>query len=122
MFWHEYAKIPRHTSQNAITEGDFKCILAHNCEALNSYVLLYIFCVPVYRISCKKKILLHFESVICNLIHRNLGFDQKVSTKNIFLGFYGSVGGSLVGEEFDDLLINQKLQFAGFRFVQCDMC
>ena len=32
MFWHEYAKIPRHTSQNAITEGDFKCILACNCE------------------------------------------------------------------------------------------
>ena len=32
MFWQEYAKIPRHTSQNAITEGDFKCILARNCE------------------------------------------------------------------------------------------
>ena len=27
-----FAKIPRHTSQNAITEGDFKCILARNCE------------------------------------------------------------------------------------------
>ena len=32
VFWHEYAKIPRHTSQNAITEGDFLCILARNCE------------------------------------------------------------------------------------------
>ena len=32
MFWHEYAKIPRHTSKNAITEGDFKCILSRNCE------------------------------------------------------------------------------------------
>ena len=32
VFWHEYAKIPRHTSQNAITDGDFKCILARNCE------------------------------------------------------------------------------------------
>ena len=31
VFWHEYAKIPRHTSQNAITEGDFKCIF-RNCE------------------------------------------------------------------------------------------
>ena len=30
--WHKYAKIPRHTSKNAITEGDFKCILARNCE------------------------------------------------------------------------------------------
>ena len=28
-----FAKIPRHASQNAITEGDFKCILARNCEA-----------------------------------------------------------------------------------------
>ena len=27
-----FAKIPRHASQNAITEGDFKCILARNCE------------------------------------------------------------------------------------------
>ena len=27
-----FAKIPRHTSQNVITEGDFKCILARNCE------------------------------------------------------------------------------------------
>ena len=33
MFWHEYAKIPRHASQNAITEGDFKCILTRNCES-----------------------------------------------------------------------------------------
>ena len=32
MFWHEYAKIPRPVSQNAITEGDFKWILARNCE------------------------------------------------------------------------------------------
>jgi len=32
VFWHEYAKILRYTSQNAITEGDFKCILASNCE------------------------------------------------------------------------------------------
>ena len=29
MFW---AKIPRHTRQNAITEGDLECILTRNCE------------------------------------------------------------------------------------------
>ena len=27
-----FAKILKHTSQNAITEGDYKCILARNCE------------------------------------------------------------------------------------------
>ena len=32
MFWHEYAKIQRHTNKNAITEGDLKCIFARNCE------------------------------------------------------------------------------------------
>ena len=32
MFWHEYAKIPRHTSQNPIAEGDFQWILTRNCE------------------------------------------------------------------------------------------
>ena len=33
VFWHEYGKIPRHTGQNAITEGDLECILTRNCEA-----------------------------------------------------------------------------------------
>ena len=32
VFWHIYAKIPRHTSKNDITEGDFKCVFARNCE------------------------------------------------------------------------------------------
>ncbi len=32
VFWHEYAKIPRHTSKNAITEGDFKCNFCCTCE------------------------------------------------------------------------------------------
>ena len=27
-----FAKIPRHTGQNAITEGDLECILTRNCE------------------------------------------------------------------------------------------
>ena len=27
VFCHEYGKIPRHTGQNAITEGDVECIL-----------------------------------------------------------------------------------------------
>ena len=26
------AKIPRHTRQNAITEGDLECIVTRNCE------------------------------------------------------------------------------------------
>ena len=41
--WHKYAKIPRHTSKNAITEGDFKSIFARNCEGteqLRFFVLL----------------------------------------------------------------------------------
>ena len=32
VFWHEYAKIPRHASQNPIAEGDFSWILTRNCE------------------------------------------------------------------------------------------
>ena len=27
-----FAKIPRHTSQNAITVGDLECILTRNCK------------------------------------------------------------------------------------------
>ena len=44
MFWHEYAKIPRHTSKNAITEGDFKCIFACNCEGTEQlpYIMLFM--------------------------------------------------------------------------------
>ena len=32
VFWHVFAKIPRHTRKNAITEGDLECILTRNCE------------------------------------------------------------------------------------------
>ena len=40
VFWHEYAKIPRHTSKNAITEGDFKCIFACNCEGTEQLLII----------------------------------------------------------------------------------
>ena len=40
VFWNIYAKIPRHTSKNAITEGDFKCILARNCEGTEQLPIL----------------------------------------------------------------------------------
>ena len=40
-----FAKIPRHTRQNAITEGDLECILTRNCESTEQlrfiYVILY---------------------------------------------------------------------------------
>ena len=42
MFWHGYAKIPRHTSKNAITEGDFKCIFACNCEGTEQLQIVSI--------------------------------------------------------------------------------
>ena len=32
VFWHIYAKIPSAYNKNAITEGDFKCVFARNCE------------------------------------------------------------------------------------------
>ena len=33
-----FAKIPRHTRQNAITEGDLECILTRNCEGTEQFV------------------------------------------------------------------------------------
>ena len=40
------AKIPRHISQNAITEGDLECILTCNCEGTEQlqqpFYLLYV--------------------------------------------------------------------------------
>lgn len=58
--------------------------------------------------------------MVCDLIHRNLNLTKEVSTQDIFLCLDGSVGGSPVGEEFYDFLINQQMQFAGFGFFQCD--
>ena len=43
-----FAKIPRHTRQNAITEGDLECILTRNCEGTEQLLLFYIFCVFIY--------------------------------------------------------------------------
>ena len=40
-FWHEYDKIPRHTGQNAITEGDLECILTRNCEGTEQLRINY---------------------------------------------------------------------------------
>ena len=34
VFWHEYAKIPRHTSQNSIAVGNLERILACMCPQL----------------------------------------------------------------------------------------
>ena len=42
VFWYIYAKIPRHTSKNAITEGDFKCIFARNCEGTEQLRRVYV--------------------------------------------------------------------------------
>ena len=42
MFWHEYAKIPRHASQNPIAEGDFSWILTRNCEGTEQLRFLII--------------------------------------------------------------------------------
>ena len=42
MFWHDYAKTLRHASRNAITEGDFQCILARNCEGTEQLRHIYI--------------------------------------------------------------------------------
>ena len=36
-----FAKIPRHTSQNAITEGDLECILTCNCEGTEQLRIEY---------------------------------------------------------------------------------
>ena len=51
MFWHVYAKIPRPTSQNAITEGDFSCILPRNCEGteqLRCFCFVECIIIPLY--------------------------------------------------------------------------
>ena len=37
-----FAKIPRHTRQNAITEGDLECILTRNCEGTEQLRLFYV--------------------------------------------------------------------------------
>ena len=36
-----FAKIPRHTSQNAITEGDLECILTRNWEGTEQLQKFY---------------------------------------------------------------------------------
>ncbi len=38
-----FAKIPRHTSQNAITEGDLECILTRNCEGTEQLRIIILF-------------------------------------------------------------------------------
>ena len=44
-----FAKIPRHTSQNAITEGDLECILTRNCEGTEQLRNYHEFICPCNR-------------------------------------------------------------------------
>ena len=37
-----FAKIPRHTRQNAITEGDLECILTRNCKGTEQLQILFL--------------------------------------------------------------------------------
>ena len=70
-----FAKIPRHTRQNAITKGDLECILTRNCEGteqlrnriiyrqrndrnLSRSFLCFLFLFGFYVNGCK----LHFDS------------------------------------------------------------
>ena len=48
-----FAKIPRHTRQNAITEGDLECILARNCEGTEQ---LHFLDIIKDQICCRFKI------------------------------------------------------------------
>ena len=61
MFWHVFAKSPRHTRQNAITEGDLECILARNCEGTEQLRVIMINHIDVEGNICLKK--LKMESV-----------------------------------------------------------
>ena len=36
-----FAKIPRHTRQNAITKGDLECILTRNCEGTEQLRMVF---------------------------------------------------------------------------------
>ena len=49
-----FAKIPRHTSQNAITEGDLECILNRNCEGTEQLQIRKADKIDKKRDECKK--------------------------------------------------------------------
>ena len=44
-----FAKIPRHTRQNAITEGDLECILTRNCEGTEQLRIKFIMIGAMYN-------------------------------------------------------------------------
>ena len=48
-----FAKIPRHTRQNVITEGDLECILTRNCEGTEQLRVVYN--ITYIADSCKKE-------------------------------------------------------------------
>ena len=59
-----FAKIPRHTRQNAITEGDLECILTRNCEGTEQ--LRYLLC---KQYDCLFQILLFFHQILPMISH-----------------------------------------------------
>ena len=47
-----FAKIPRHTRQNAITEGDLECILPRNCEGTEQLRGIYYCMANHFSVLC----------------------------------------------------------------------
>ena len=45
-----FAKIPRHTRQNAITEGDLECILTRNCKGTEQLQIINEIGVDIYPV------------------------------------------------------------------------
>ena len=72
VFWHVFAKIPRHARQNAITEGDLECILTRNCEGTEQlqFIEKLVDGFVQYRMTV----------VWCDLIHR---FQHKITVLHV---------------------------------------
>ncbi len=71
-----FAKIPRHTRQNAITEGDLECILTRNCEDTEQLHKFYKIHLPKRTCVCIIKAAL--LSTITKQLHRFLDESRKI--------------------------------------------
>ena len=90
-----FAKIPRHTSQNAITEGDLKCILTRNCEGTEQ---LHLYKERIFCANIPKCVSEYFRQRILSFY-----FLRREQAKIIPAGEYGDCPTDTITKKFETI-------------------
>ena len=90
-----FDKLPRHTRQNAITEGDLECILTRNCEGTEQ---LHLYKERIFCANIQKCVSEYFRQRILSFY-----FLRREQAKIIPAGEYGDCPTDTITKKFETI-------------------